>query len=201
MLARPVLPLAVTVALMWALGAVLGPVWQWWSPPGPAGYQIAPGLIQPDETEAFVAADGRFAAITLAVGILAGLIVWFTRVGRGTPAVFALALGGLGGAAALALVGSASRAAGQHYACGGGTASCITHLPLSVHAHGLLLVEAVAAVFVYGLCVSFARADDLGRPDPLRELARSVGADVELQHTGRHRDGPRGPQQGDLPVQ
>jgi hypothetical protein len=186
---------------MWAAGAALGLVWQWWSPPGPAGYQIAPGLIQPDETEAFVAADGRFAAITLAVGVLAALIVWFTRAGRGVPAVFALALGGLGGSAALALVGHAARADGRHYACGTAPATCITHLPLSVQAHGLLFAEAVAAVFVYGLCVSFARADDLGAPDRLRELARSVGADVQLQHAGRHRDGPGGPQQGDLPAQ
>jgi hypothetical protein len=203
-------PATVVVVLLWALGGVLGLIWQWWSPAGPAAYVIAPGQLQPDETEAFVAGDGRYALIVLAVGVLAGLLLWFAGICRGVAAVFVLAVGGLGGAAATAVTGHLARAAGRHYACGDGTARCIDHLRLSLHAHGLLLVEAAAAVLVYGLCVSFAKADDLGRPDPLREWALrsgrggrggSVGADVELQHAGRHRDGAGGAQQGDLPAQ
>jgi hypothetical protein len=204
----------VVVVLLWALGGVLGLLWQWWSPAGPAGYVIAPGRIQPDETEAFIAADGRYALIVLAVGVLAALVLWFAGICRGVGAVFVLAVGGLGGAAATALAGHLARAAGRHYSCGDGTARCIDHLRLSVHAQGLLFVEAAAAVLVYGLCVAFAKADDLGRPDPLRELALgpaastdagsgagSVGVDVELQHSGRHRDGAGGAQQGEFPPQ
>ncbi len=155
--------LAVVVVLMWAVGGVLGLVWAWWSPPGPAGFVVAPGLVEPGESEAFVAGDGRFAAVVLAVGILAGLLVWFARIGRGIPAVLVLAVGGLGGAGAMALVGHGLRGAGKHYGCAGGRATCIDHLPLSVHAHGLLLVEAAVAVLVYGLCVSFA---PIGRSRP-----------------------------------
>jgi len=193
-------PLAVTVVLMWAAGGVLGLLWQWWAPAGPAGYFVTPGQVQPDETEAFVAGDGRYALIAIVIGVVAALIVWFGRIDRGIPAVLALAVGGLGGAAAMAAVGHVMRRDGHTYSCGSGTASCIDHLALSVHAHGLLLVEAAAAVLVYGLCVAFAKDDDLGAPDPVGELARgSVGADVELQHSGRHRDRVGETQQGDLP--
>lgn len=193
--------LAVTVVLMWAAGGVLGLIWQWWTPAGPAGYLVAPGQVQPDETEAFVAGDGRFATIAIAVGILAALIVWFGRIGRGIPAVLALTVGGLGGAAATAGVGHVIRRDGNKYPCGSGSL-CIDHLGLSVHAHGLVLVEAAAAALVYGLCVAFAKDDDLNVPDPVRELARSsVGPDVELQNSGRHRDRVGDTQQGDLPPQ
>ena len=161
---------------------------------------------EPDETEAFVAGDGRYAAIVLGVGLLAGLALWFARICRGGPAVLVLALGGLGGAGAMAVVGHAVRGGGRHYSCGGGTATCIDHLPLSVHASGLLLLEAAVAVLVYGLCVSFSRADDLGLPDPDRELARRltgrapIGADAPLQQTGRHRGSFGDPEPGGPPA-
>ena len=192
--------MVVVVAAMWVVGALLGLVWQWWSPPGSAGYIIGPGRIQADETEAFVAGDGRYGLIVLVCGILAGLLVWFARpTTRGSGAVVALALGGLGGGWLTEVVGRLT---------GGGTDSgrantVVAHLPLSVHMSGLLFVEAAAAVLVYGLCVSFAVADDLGLPDPQRDAARgsSVGRQVQLQHAGGDGDGPGGPQQGDLPAQ
>jgi hypothetical protein len=190
--------LAVIVVTMIAAGGLLGLVWQWWSPAGPAAYVIGPGLIQPDETEAFVAGDGRFAVIMLASGIAAGLLVWFARLARGSGAVLALTLGGLAGAGLADLVGHLT-GGGQG---SGKTNTVISELPLAVHMHGLLLVEAVAAVLVYGLCVSFATNDDLGEPDPVREQARaSVRPDVELQYAGGHGDGAGGPQQGDLTPQ
>ena len=122
--------LAVTVVLMWAVGGVLGLLWQWWTPAGPAGYLLAPGQVQPDETEAFVAGDGRYAAIVLGIGIVAALVLWFGRIGRGISAVLALAVGGLGGASATAGVGHVMRGNGHRYSCGSGSASCIDHLAL-----------------------------------------------------------------------
>lgn len=189
---------AALVMVMALAGAVLGLVWHWWSPPGPRGYVIGPGMIQPDETEAFIAGDGRFAVIVVASGVIAALAVWFARILRGAPAVIALALGGLAGAVLTDLVGHVS---------GGGTSTgkpgtVIGELELSVHMRGLLLVEAAAAVLVYGLCVSFATDDDLGEPDPLRQRARtSVRPDVQLQHARSDSDRPGGPQQGGFPPQ
>jgi hypothetical protein len=190
--------LVAIVVVMAAVGGLLGLLWQWWSPTGPAAYVIGPGRIQPDETEAFVAGDGRYAVIVLASGILAGLLVWFAKIARGTPAVIVLALGGFAGAELTALVGHLS---------GGGkgsgkTNTIINELPLSVHTSGLVLVEAAAAVLVYGLCVSFAKDDNLGEADPVRDLAQaSVRPDVQLQHAGGDGDGPGGLQQGYLPPQ
>ena len=158
----------VLVAVLAVLGALLGVLWQAWSPPGPFGLRLPAG-VQADETEAFVAGDGRFALIVAVVGLLAGLAAWFVPVlrrNRGPWVAVGLAVGGLLGAVLTELVGWALRGDGSTYSCGdGGSLTCIRHLPLTVHMHALLLIEAVVALLVYILFVAFAVADDLGRPD------------------------------------
>jgi hypothetical protein len=153
---------AFVVGALALLGAALGLVWQAWSPPGPLGLVVTPGAIQPDETEAFAAGDGRFAIIGIAVGLLAGALLWLRRSTRGPVAVLALAVGGLLGAGATALVG--------HLARGGSTSgkagTLLQHVPLTVHARGLLVLEAAVAVLVYVICAAFAERDDLGRAEP-----------------------------------
>jgi hypothetical protein len=150
---------AVVLAL---LGAALGLLWQVWSPPGPLGLVVTPGVIQPDETEAFAAGDGRFAFIGIVVGLLAGGLVWLHRSTRGPIAVLSLAIGGLLGAGATALVG--------HLVRGGSTSgkagTLLQHVPLTVHAHGLFVIEAAVAVLFYVVCAAFAERDDLGRAGP-----------------------------------
>lgn len=150
----------VVLALV-VLGALLGVVWQWWSPPGPAGYVVAPHAVQPDETEAFIAGDGRFAVICAAAGLLAGVAAWTLRPTRGPITALALVTGGLFGSLLTDLVG--------HLLAGGTgdgrTNTVLRQLPLSLHMRGLLLLEATCAVLVYGLCASFAAEDDLGRPE------------------------------------
>lgn len=156
----------VVVAVLAVVGAVLGLVWQAWSPPGPIG-GILPAGIEADETEAFVAGDGRFTAIALAVGVVAGLLAWYLpalRNVRGPYVAVGLAVGGVAGSLLTLLVGWAVRGQGSTFTCGVGT--CIDHLPLTVHMHGLLFAQAFVAVLGYGLFVSFAADDDLGRPDP-----------------------------------
>jgi hypothetical protein len=175
------------------LGALLGVVWQWWSPPGPLGYVVAPHAIQPDETEAFIAGDGRFAVICASAGLLAGLVTWLRRSTRGPVTVLALGVGGLLGSYLTSAVG---------HALGGGTDdgktnTLIRHLPLSVHMRGLLLLEATVAVLVYGVCASFAAEDDLGRPEP----QPSVGVWDEVEHVGSDRDAAGALQQPYLPPQ
>jgi hypothetical protein len=162
---------AVVVVVLAATGALLGIVWQWWSPPGPAAFVLPGHAMQPDETEAFVAADGRYALLTAAVGLLAAGLVWRRRELRGPVAAAALAAGGVAGALLTEVVGRALDGG----AASGAVGSVLPHLRIDVHTHALRLLEPLVAVLVYSLCVAFAAADDLGNP-------RSVEADGQPQH-------------------
>ena len=187
------------------LGCLLGPVWSWWSPPGPLGERIPAGVIA-DETEAFIAADGRFALLTTVVGLVAGIVMWFVRSVRGPWIVAALGLGGLVGAVLTGVVGHAVRGRGQQVRVTA-QVSRIDHLPLQVHAGGLLLLEGAAAALAYGLCAAFAAHDDLGRPDPARDaLAGSFRRDSvhdsgKPDDCGGDGDAAAALQQRDLPAQ
>jgi hypothetical protein len=183
-------------------------LWQWWSPPGPLGYVIAPHAIQPDETEAFIAADGRFAVICAGTGLVAGVAAWLRKSTRGPVTAMALAVGGVAGAVLTDVVG---------HALGGGsdagkTRTILHELPLAVHMRGLLVLEAAVAVLVYALFVSFAAADDLGRAGegerpgdgggpPAPGGPWSVGMGDQPQLSGGGRDTPGTFQQPDLPPQ
>lgn len=185
---------AVIIVVLAALGALLGLVWDAWSPPGPLGFVVTPGAVETGENEAFVAADGRFAIIVLVVGLIAGLVVFFWKRTRGPAAIVALAIGGVAGAVLTDLVGHVARGG-----VGDGKANTyIAHLPLSVQMQGLLVVEGAMAVLVYGLCVAFAPDDDLGRPEP--GLA-SVGVSGQLQYGGGYTDAAGQLQQRHLPPQ
>jgi hypothetical protein len=181
------------VLVLAVLGALLGVLWQWWSPPGPLGYVVAPHQIQPDETEAFIAGDGRFAVICAGAGLLAGLAAWFRTSTRGPVMALALGIGGLLGSYLTGVVG---------HALAGGTGNgkantLLQHLPLTVHMRGLYLLEATVAVLVYGVCASFAADDDLGRPEP----KTSVGVWDEMEHVRGDRDAAGALQQPYFPPQ
>jgi hypothetical protein len=192
---------AIVIGVLAVVGAALGLVWQAWSPPGPFGIVLTHG-IQADETEAFVGSDGRFALITVIVGLLAGGAAWLVRPMRdvrGPYLAIALAVGGAVGAALTELVGYLVRGSGTTFTCAAGR--CIDHLPLTVHMHALLLAEAIAALLVYTLCVAFAVADDLGRPDlrdgdvatpppPPPPPPPSFGPQPDPQQAWGHRDSP-----------
>lgn len=185
---------AYVVAALAVLGALLGVIWQWWSPPGPIGYVVAPHAVQPDETEAFIAADGRFAVICAVAGLLAGGAAWTLRPTRGPLTAFALVVGALLGSLLTDVVG--------HVLAGGTgdgkTSTLLRELPLWVHMRGLLLLEAALAVLVYGLCASFAAEDDLGRPEHGLD---SVGIRDEVHQGWRNRDAPGALEQPYLPPQ
>ncbi|MFN2518626.1 MAG: hypothetical protein ABR604_06210 [Jatrophihabitantaceae bacterium] len=172
---------AYLVLALAVLGVLLGVIWQWWSPAGGLGYVVAPHAIQPDETEAFIAGDGRFAVIATATGLLAGGVTWLRTSIRGPVTALALGLGGLLGSWLTGVVG--------HLMAGGTgngkTNTLLRQLPLSVHMHGLLLLEAAGAVLVYSLCASFAARDDLGRPEPGEP---SVGVRDEIRGPAGHRE-------------
>jgi hypothetical protein len=188
----------VTLALL-AVGAVLGLVWQAWSPPGPLA-AVQNGGIEADETEAWAASDARFALLVAVVGIVAGFTLWYVRAARGPAIAAALTVGGLGGAALTDWIGHLVRGPGHTYACGSDTGKCIEHLPLTVHMTALLLLEAMLAVLVYGLLVAFAAHDDLGRPDPVRQRL-SVAARVDAHDGWRDGDAAGPVEQHDFPPQ
>ncbi len=180
------------------VGAALGPVWAEWSGAQQRAYVLGPGKLYPyDEVETMAAADGRYFVIVAAVGVLAALVVWLSRPGnRGALLLLALGFGGLGGSALTWWLG---------YLTGGGTydgktGTTISHLPLSLHMRGLLLVEPALAILLYGLFVAFAARDDLGRADPVRGRL-SVPPGDQPQYGRGHGDGPGPLQQGDLPAQ
>jgi len=184
------------------LGAVLGLVWAAWSPARPPGVELSAGTVQLNESESFAGADIRFVLITGVVGLLAGLLMWFRRDSRGPLVALALCVGGLAGAGLTALVG---------HIAGGGTNSGppnteIPHLALSVHLTGFYLFEALLASLVYSLLVAFAVADDLGRPDPVRDRMRPpppqlIQPQYVVQYPWTDGDRPSLPQQDQFPPQ
>lgn len=192
---------AFVVLVLAAGGALLGLVWTAWSPPGPFGV-IYSGGTQPDETEAWAAADGRFAIIVGIVGLLAGVAAWLLRTVRGPYLVLAIGAGGIAGAGLTAWVGHLVRGSAHTFTCGNDTvvARCTEHLPLTLHMTGLLYLQPALAILVYALLVAFAPQDDLGRPDPVRE---SVSVQLAAEDDDAWRDGDRAgvPQQSDLPPQ
>ncbi len=196
-------PVAVLTVALLVVGAILGPVWSAWSPPGPRGGVLDAG-IQADETENFIAGDGRFALLTGLVGVLAGVLAWYLRRQRGSLVALALGVGGLGGSLLTDWLGHVVRGEGSEYSCGTETGRCVEHLPLSVHTHGLLFLEAALAVLVYSMFVAFAVDDDLGRPDPVRaaRLAGcSVGPQGGVEQTGGDGDRAGAAQEHDLAPQ
>jgi uncharacterized membrane protein YeaQ/YmgE (transglycosylase-associated protein family) len=167
----------VLIGTLAVLGAVLGPVWEALSPAGPAGAVLTQG-IQADETEAFIGGDGRFTIIALIVGLVAGLAAWYVPLfkrARGPYVAIGLVIGAVVGSALTEWLGYLVRGTGNSFACNSATQKCIDHLPLTVHMHALLLIEATVAALVYSLFVAFAVADDLGRPDPGRTSRASGG--------------------------
>jgi len=200
---------AVVTGGLIVLGAVLGLVWAAWSPARPPGARIPGGTVQINESEAFAAADGRFALITAVVGLAAGGLLWYRRSSRGPWVAAALGVGGLAGAWVMAQVG---------HLVGGGTNNGalytrIDHLPLTLHMTGFFGVEGVLAVLVYSVLAAFAVDDDLGRPDPARDSARgvpayqnqyfdrSVAPEYLVQYGGTDGDRAGLPQQGEFPTQ
>jgi hypothetical protein len=189
---------AVLTVVLAVVGALLGLVWSVWSGPQQRAYVLGPGRLEPfDEVETMAAADGRYLLLVGVTGLLAALLAWWLRAGnRGALVVLGLGAGGLAGAALTWWVG---------YLAGGGTydgatGTVIEHLPLTLHMHGLVFVEAALATLVYGLFVAFAARDDLSRADPVQRRA-SVGARRKSQRGRGHGDAAGSLQESDLPTQ
>lgn len=156
--------LGVIVALV-ALGILAGLLWRAWSP-RTVGFVYQPHAVIPNDSEALIASDGRFLVITAAIGLLAAVLVWSRRSWRGPLVAAGLGAGGLAGALMTDLVGRLT--GGGH---SDGPVRTVIRLPVAVRAEGLLLIEPLVALLVYGLAVLLASRDDLGRPAPLPDPA------------------------------
>jgi hypothetical protein len=145
----------VVIAALAVIGVPLGVVWQAISPHA-VGYVVAARTVIPDQTETFIATDARFVLLTGAVGLAAGVAGWSRVAWRGPALIAALAMGGVAGALVAAWVG---RVVGGGHATG--QVQTLIMLPIAVRAHGLLFVEALAAVALCCLFTVFTKRDDL----------------------------------------
>ena len=152
--------LGVVVAFA-VLGAALAVLWVRLAPR--LEYRVVqPGRAVPvvPESEEYVAADGRFVLITLAAGVLAGLVCWLLRRSRGPVVLAAVALGGLLGAVVTWRLGVWLGPGYQPQELQ--EVGRIVIQPLELRAVAALVVEPVAAVAVYLLGVGFTVHNDLG---------------------------------------
>ena len=154
---RELIAAGIAVGGLAVVGVALGPIWAAISPRG-HGFVFMPGGVVPDENEALVASDARFVILTCAVGLVAGLAMWFWRSVRGPTVALGLAVGGLLGALLTNAVGHA--VGGGHDS---GPLNSTIKLPVEVRGHGLVLAEAALALLVYAVGALFTKRDDLNR--------------------------------------
>jgi hypothetical protein len=161
-------PLARLVFAQLLTGVGIGLLWLA-SAPTAVSYMLdtgrGSGVIVPAESEAQVAADGRYAVLTVLAGLTFGLLAWRLRGNRG-PAMLPVL-------AASSLLGSLlALATGQLLSNGQRSAPLDTafHPPLVLHAGAAIFLQALLAVLVYTVFVGLSGDQDLGRstarPDP-----------------------------------
>ncbi|HSV65377.1 MAG TPA: hypothetical protein VLJ59_05640 [Mycobacteriales bacterium] len=146
-------------------GLLAGLLWVRLAPRLP--YQVTgPGqaVATRPESEVFVAADGWYLVITLAIGVLAGLLAWLPRPARGWLMPAALAAGGVAGAIATKMLGELM--AGPPAAQALRQVGAVVFSPVRLRATAFIMAEGFVAVLAYLIVVGFAARDDLGNPDP-----------------------------------
>jgi hypothetical protein len=155
----------VAIAALAVVGAALAPLWVHLAPR--LEFRVdRPGRALPvvPEAEEYIAADGRFVFLTLAVGVLAGFGCWVVRRARGPLVLFALAAGGLLGAVITwrlgMRIGTGYRQEDLQ------VVGNVVHQPLALRARSALVVEPIAAVICYLLAVGFSASNDLRPDDP-----------------------------------
>jgi hypothetical protein len=154
---------AVAVVLLLALvGVGAGAVWAGVAPRQPfLVIKVGQAIRAKPEGEVFIATDGWYFFITLAIGLLAGLLAWWPRSGRGALMPVALAAGGAAGALATWAFGewlTPDIHPGLRHV------GATLLFPIQLRAQSAVVVEAFAAVVVYLILTGFAARDDLDNP-------------------------------------
>ena len=154
-------PLARLVLAQLLIGVGIGLVWLS-SAPTAVSYMLdtgsGAGVIVPAESEAQVAADGRYMLLSLLAGLTFGLLAWRLRGNRGPVMLPVLAVSSL-------LSSLLAMATGQLLSVGQRSAPLNTafHPPLMLHAHAAIFLQALLAVLVYTVFVGLSGDQELGR--------------------------------------
>jgi hypothetical protein len=159
--------LAITV-----LGVPVGLLWAAVAPR--TAYQVAGGrtLLADPETQTLIAADGWFAVLTAAAGLLCGLAAYVLagRVGELGP-LAGIAVGGAAAAVVAWWLGHVSGLGAYHHALRASADGTLVRAPLTLHALGVVLAWPLTAVVVFGLL----EALDVARRESRTRLAGDSG--------------------------
>lgn len=156
---RQVVVGGVFAAVLTVLGAPIGLVWSAIAPRA-ALVVVGPGQAMPADAEstAYMTGDGQFAVLTMGAGAVVAVVAYLVAGRRtGTGAVLGLAVGGLLGSLIAWLVGCWPAAGPYLQELHGAHAGEQITAALTLHARGVLILGALAAVAVFGfieVCVS-----------------------------------------------
>jgi hypothetical protein len=150
------LPLVVTLAAVIAGTALLGAATGFiWAAVAPRALVVvvsrgSADVVNP-ETNAFIVAEAWFTLLTVAGGILSGLLGHALAVRRdGAPAIAAVLVGGLAAALIAKWIGQRSGAAAFNSALAAGRPGALLHAPLAPGGLGALAFWPLAAGLVAG---------------------------------------------------
>jgi len=159
-------------------GIALGLIWLLWSPSSvsyllDAGNGI--GVVVSAQSEAQIAADGRYAVLTGLAGLVFGLLSWRLRGNRGPVALVVLVVSSLLGSL-LALATGQLLSVGQH-AKGLNTAF---HPGLVLHGTAEVFLQALFAALTYTVFAGLTGDQQLGRvPQPAEGIRETAGGSAE----------------------
>jgi hypothetical protein len=172
--ARPVIPLLVTLAAVAGgtvlLGVAAGFIW---AAVAPRAVIVVVGrgaadIVNP-ETTAYIAADGWFALLSVAGGILSGALGYVFAVRRYGAAAMAVILAGAVAAALIAKwIGEQSGQAAVSHSLAVGQAGTLLRHPLAVGGIGVLAFWPLAAALVAGGGEAVAQFRDRYANQPAR---------------------------------
>lgn len=156
---------AITVAVLSVLGAGVGLAWAGVSPHVVIRIAADGPRLQPQSGEEFFVAEGLFALIGLAVGLLTGVGLWYVlRRWRGPLLLAALIIGGLAGAAIAWQVGRHVGLAEYRELLRNPEVGSEFSRPVDVKSKGMLLIQPLAAAAAYVVLAFWTARPDLGSP-------------------------------------
>ncbi|MER7206089.1 hypothetical protein [Streptosporangium sp. NPDC000239] len=141
---------AVTVLALGILGVVAGVLWSTLAPRPPYVMTGQGPLLADPSTQALIADDGLFAAVTGVIGLACGAVGYsLSRRGRPLAIVLGLAAGGLLGSYLASLTGGAVNLAPAADVVASGTSVSLFPGPLALTATGVMFAWPTLAVGLF----------------------------------------------------